>query len=51
MRQQLIEGTAQVGAWVFLKAFLRGALRDSSIYGEAAIRELVLVEIGLQMDT
>lgn len=51
MRQKLMEGTAQVGAWVFLEAFLRGALRDSGIYREAAIRELVLVEIGLQMDT
>ena len=50
MRQQLFEGIAQLRAWIFLEALLCGALGDSTIYGDTAIRELVLIEISLQMD-
>jgi len=51
MRQHLVEGTTQLRARIFLEALLRGALRGSAIDGDTAIRELVLIEIGLQMDT
>jgi hypothetical protein len=44
-----VERITQLRARIFLEALLRGALRDSAIYGDTAIRELGLIEISLQM--
>ena len=51
MCEQLVKGTTQLRAGIILEALLHGALRDGAIYGDTAVRELVLVEECLQLDS